>query len=110
MRCWKETYTRTYSKNYIKLKLNTESENAALSKKLWLCEQQFEEKVGVTKTSNPICYKCFARTVVKDYCHLTSRFRGLAKNECNFETRKARCLLIPLLFHDLFRHDRQLIF
>ena len=48
--------------------------------------------------------------IVKDYRHLTGRFRGLAHNNCNLNTRKALTSFIPILFHNFSGYDCHLIF
>ena len=48
--------------------------------------------------------------IVKDHCHLTGRFRGLAHNNCNLNTRKARTSFVPILFHNFSGYDCHLIF
>ena len=38
--------------------------------------------------------------MVKDHCHLTSKFRGSAKNECNSNTRNKYASFLPNFFHN----------
>ena len=47
---------------------------------------------------------------VKDHCHLTGRFRRLAHNNCNLNTRKANTSFVPILFHNFSGYDCHLIF
>ena len=47
---------------------------------------------------------------VRDHCHLTCRFRGLAHNNCNLDTRKAHTSFVPILFHNFSGNDCHLIF
>ena len=48
--------------------------------------------------------------VVEDHCHLTGRFRGLAHNNCNLNTRKAHKSFAPILFYNFSGYDCHLIF
>ena len=48
--------------------------------------------------------------VVRDHCHLTGRFRVLAHNNCNLNTRKAHTSFVPILFHNFSGYDSLLIF
>ena len=64
----------------------------------WLCEKEFRPK---DKKENPI---------VKNHCQLTGRFRGLAHNNCNLNTRKGHSSFVPKLFHNFSGYDCRLIF
>ena len=92
-----EGYMKTYFKNELEINLDTISENYDQTT-CWLCEKKFGPK---DKKENPI---------VKDHCHLTGRFRGLAHNNCNLNTRKARTSFVPILFHNFSGYDCHLIF
>ena len=48
--------------------------------------------------------------VARDHCHLTGRFRGLAHNNCNLNTRRAHTSFVPILFHNFSGYDCHLIF
>ena len=48
--------------------------------------------------------------IAKDHCHITSRFRGLANNSCNLNTRKAHTSFVPIIFHNFPGYDCYLIF
>ena len=86
MRCWEiESYIKNYFKNELEINLDT------IPKKInqttcWLCEKEFELK---DVKENP---------VVKDHFHLTGKFRGLAHNICNLNTRKAHTSFVPIFF------------
>ena len=51
----------------------------------WLCEKDF------------ILKEVKENTVVKDHCHPTGKFRGLAHNNCNLDTRKAHTSFVTIL-------------
>ena len=92
-----ESYMKNYFKNEIEINLDTVPENCDQSS-CWLCEKEFKLK---DMKENP---------VVKDHCHLTGIFRGLAHNNCNLNTRKARTSFVPILFHKFSVYDCHLIF
>ena len=92
-----ESYMKNYFKNEIEINLDTISENYDQTT-CWLCEKEFRPK---DKKENPI---------VKDHCHLTGRFRCLAHNSCNLNTRKAQTSFVPILFHNFSGYDCHLIF
>ena len=81
-----ESYMKTYFQNELEINLDTILENFDQTT-CWLCEKEFKLK---DMKENPI---------VKDHCHLTGRFRGLAHNNCNLNTRKAHTSFVPILFH-----------
>ena len=92
-----ESYMKTYFKNELEIDLDTIPEKLDQST-CWLCEKEFKLK---DMKENPI---------VKDYCHLTGRFRGLAHNNCKLNTRKAHTSFVPILFHNFSGYDCHLIF
>ena len=92
-----ESYMKTYFKIELEINLDTIPENYDQTT-CWLCEKEFELK---DVKENP---------VVKDHCHLTGKFRGLAHNSCNLNTRKAHTSLVPILFHNFSGYDCHLIF
>ena len=88
---------KNYFKNELEINLDT------IPKKFdqtncWLCEKEFKSK---DVKENP---------VVKDHCHLTGKFRGLAHNNYNLNTRKAHTSFVPILFHNFSGYDSHLIF
>ena len=92
-----ESYMKTYFKTELEINHDTIPENYNQTT-CWLCEKEFQPK---DLKENPI---------VKDHCHLTGRFRGLAHNNCNLNTRKAHTSFVPILFHNFSRYDCHLIF
>ena len=47
---------------------------------------------------------------VRDYCHITGKFRGSAHQECNLKLRiKPENLKIPVVFHNLRSYDSHFI-
>ena len=91
------SYMKSYFKIELVINLDTNSENYDQST-CWLCEKEFKLK---DMKENPI---------VKDHCYLTGRFRGLAHNSCNLNTRKAHTSFVPILFHNFSGYDCHLIF
>ena len=61
----------------------------------------------IYKKDLPICKE---NSIVKDHCHLTGKFRGLAHNNCNLNTRKAYTSFVPILFLNFSGYDCHLIF
>ena len=92
-----ESYMKTYFKNEIEINLDTIPENYNQTT-CWLCEKEFKPK---DMKENPIA---------RDHCHLTGRFRGLAHNNCNLNTRKDHTSFVPILFHNFSGYDCHLIF
>ena len=88
---------KNYFKNELEILLDT------IPKKFdrascWLCQKEFKPK---DVKENP---------VVKDHCHLTGKFRGLAHINCNLNTRKAHTSFVPILFHNFSGYDCHLMF
>ena len=92
-----ESYMKTYFKNELEINPDKKPENYDPAT-CWLCEREFKLK---DIKENPI---------VKDHCHLTGKFRGLAHNSCNLNTRKAHTSFVPILFHNFSGYDCHLIF
>ena len=92
-----EGYMKLYFKNELEINLDT------IPKKFdqttcWLFENEFKLK---NEKENPF---------VKDHCPLTGKFRGLAHNVCNLNTRKALTSFVPILFYNFSAYDCHLIF
>ena len=52
--------------------------------------------------NSQICWLCkeeLNTEKVRDYCHVTGKFRGVAHNKCNLKSKIPRRL--PILFHNL---------
>ena len=92
-----KSYMKTYFQNEFEINLDTIPENYDQTT-CWLYEKGFKPK---DVKENP---------VVKDHCHLTGKFRGLAQNSCNLNTRKAHTSFVPILFHNFSGYDCHLIF
>ena len=92
-----ESYMKTFFKNELEIILDTIPENFDQTT-CWLFEKEFKHK---DVKENP---------VVKDHCHLTGKFRGLAQNNCNLNTRKAHTSFIPILFPNFPGYDCHLVF
>ena len=92
-----ESYMKTYFKNELEINLDTIPEIFDQTTCL-LCEKKFRPK---DMKENPI---------VKDHCHLTDKFRGLAHNNINLTTRKAHTSFVPIIFHNFSGYDCHLIF
>ena len=45
---------------------------------------------------------------VRDYCHITGKFRGAVQNQCNLKLKIPKKL--PIIFHNLEVYDRHIIF
>ena len=92
-----EAHMKIYFKNELEINLDTIPENYDQTT-CWLCEKMIKLK---NLKENPI---------VRDHCHLTGRFRGLAHNNCNLNTRKGYTSFVPILFHNFSGYDCHLIF
>ena len=92
-----ESYMKTYFNNDLDINLDTIPENYDQTT-CWLCEKEFKPK---DLKDNP---------VVRDHCHLTGKFRGLAHSNCNLNTRKSHSSFVPILFHNFSGYDCYLIF
>ena len=64
----------------------------------WLCETDFNLK------------DVKENLIVKDHCHLTGKFRGLAHDNRNLNSRKAHTSFVQILFHKFSGYDCHLIF
>ena len=92
-----EGYMKICFRNDLEIDLDTIPENYDQTT-CWLCEKEFKPK-DVKDNS-----------IVRDHCHLTGKFRGLAHNNCNLNTRKVHTLFVQILFHNFSGYDCHLIF
>ena len=92
-----KVYMKNYFKNELQINLETIPKNFDQTN-CWLCEKAFKPK---DEKENP---------VVKDHCHLTGKFRGLAQNNCYLNTRKAHTSFVAKIFHNFLGYDCHLIF
>ena len=71
-----------------------------------------EEEKNLFQQSNScrICKKIINddNEKVRDYCHITSKFRGAAHQSCNLNFQLTK--RIPVIFHNLKGYDSHLIF
>ena len=52
-----------------------------------------------------VCKKELNGDSVKDHCHITGKYRGLAHKDCNLQLQiKAGQMHIPVIFHNLFSY------
>ena len=86
---------KNYFKNELEINLDTIAKIYD-QPTCWLCEKEPKDV-----KENP---------VVKDHCHLTGRFKGLAHISCNLNTQKAHTSFVPILFHNFSGYDSHLIF
>ena len=71
-----------------------------------------EEEEHLFKQSN-ICWICKKiidndEDKVRDYCHVTDKFRGAALGSCNINLKLTK--KVPVIFHNLRGYDSNLIF
>ena len=104
------TQLNNFFKSQIKLNPDTIPENSGSSNKSCLVEKQFGREVDDTKASNPVRDEDFAKTLINDLCHLTSKLGGLAQDACNSNTRKAPSSFISRLFRNFSGYDCHLFF
>ena len=69
-----------------------DEENYQNSQNCWICDQKIINN----------------KDKVRDHCHITGKFRGIAHRECNSKLRIPR--KIPIIFHNLEGYDGHLIF
>ena len=54
-----------------------------------------------------ICKKELLTDKVRDHCHFTEKYRGVAHNICNLRCRKP--MILPVIFHNLQGYDSHLL-
>ena len=63
--------------------------------------------------NNNICYFCETEILenkVRDHCHLTGKYRGVAHYNCNINVKQKQSNFIPILFHNFSNYDCHLFF
>ena len=63
--------------------------------------------------SNNICRFCeknIESDNVRDHCHLTGNYRGVAHNKCNINVTQKQSNFIPFIFHNFSNYDCQMFF
>ena len=55
-----------------------------------------------------ICSQNIIKDKVRDYCHITGKFRGAVHKECNSKLRIPRKL--PIIFHNVEGYDGHITF
>ena len=65
------------------------------------------------KNSN-ICWFCElpfeSQKKVRDHCHLTGLYRGVAHEKCNINVKQKHSNFIPFMFHNFSKYDCHLLF
>ena len=88
----KQKWAKQITKKYFNKRLIMTNENEEMynnSQICWICKQE----LNIDK--------------VRDYCHVTGKFREAAHNKCNLKLRIPRKL--PIIFHNLQRYDGHII-
>ena len=67
-----------------------DEDNYQISQDCWICN----EKINKDK--------------VRDHCHITGKYRGVAHNKCNLKLKIPKKL--PIIFHNLEGYDGHIIF
>ena len=57
-----------------------------------------------------ICEKENVSDKIKDYCHLTGKYRGPAHNSCNINVTQKQSNFIPFIFHKFSNDDCRLLY
>ena len=71
-----------------------------------------EEDEGDYKKNN-ICRFCEKKILpdkVRDHCHLTDKYRGVAHSTCNINVTQKQGKFIPFLFHNFRKFDCHMFF
>ena len=68
------------------------------AKKCWICGKNFS---FMEKYKGEV-----DKTIVRDHCHYTGKYRGAAHNSCNLRLRRTK--RIPVIFHNCTGYDNHL--
>ena len=77
-----------FNKNLI---MSEEEEQFQSSNTCWICEKRIDDNKKV-----------------RDHCHVTGKFRGVAHWSCNINVQLTKS--VPVMFHNLRGYDSHLIF
>ena len=56
------------------------------------------------------CEKSIECDKVRDHCHLSGKYRGLAHSICNINVLQNRTFFIPFVFHNFSNYDCHMFF
>ena len=56
------------------------------------------------------CEKFIESDKVRDHCHLTGKYRGLAHSKCNIDVTQDQSNFIPFIFHKFKNYDCNMFF
>ena len=56
------------------------------------------------------CEKDIESDEIRDHCHLTGNYRGLAHNTCNIYVTQQQTNIIPFVFHNFSNYDCRMFF
>ena len=86
---FKKVMEKRFNKNLI---MSEEKEQFQLSNVCWICKKRID----------------YDNEKVRDHCHVTGKFRGAARWDCNINLQLTK--RVPVIFHNLRGYDSHLIF
>ena len=86
---FKKVMEKRFNKNLI---MSEEKEQFQLSNVCWICKKHID----------------YDNEKVRDHCHVTGKFRGAARWDCNINLQLTK--RVPVIFHNLRGYDSHLIF
>ena len=86
---FKKVMEKRFNKNLI---MSEEKEQLQLSNVCWICKKRID----------------YDNEKVRDHCHVTGKFRGAARWDCNINLQLTK--RVPVIFHNLRGYDSHLIF